>query len=64
MNGFTRLTYRREEVAGMLGVSARKIDTMIKSGELKAIKLGSSRTCTVLIPAEQVNELINKFKEE
>ena len=45
----------KDEAATRLGVSRNFIDTMIKRGELKAVRLG---TRTYRIPEEEIQRLI------
>jgi excisionase family DNA binding protein len=54
-----RLLLRPEEVAGILGVGRTKVFELIRTGELRSIKLGRSRRVSTEAVASYVRRLDN-----
>ncbi len=57
MTELPRLTYRPNEVAEMLGVSAPTIHTLVRKGQLRAIRPSPG---SILIPADAITEWIKR----
>jgi excisionase family DNA binding protein len=57
-----RLAYKVREVANMLGVSPRRVYELVRSKQIPSFKLGG--TGDMLIPANDLEETINRWKEQ
>lgn len=51
-------TYTRKETADALKISERTLDRYIRSGKLKAVKVGNTRASKVIITETAINEFL------
>jgi excisionase family DNA binding protein len=56
----TRLLYPTEEAAEQLGVGLTTVRALIKSGELRSIKIGRARR----VPVDALREYVQKLDEQ
>jgi excisionase family DNA binding protein len=55
-----RLMYRPEEAADMLGIGRTRVFALIRSGQLRSVKLGGAR----LISADALRAFVRDLEQE